>query len=221
MNDDALPSGALDHRTVQELLPWFVTNTLNNDETALVREHLRTCLQCRDDVERQRRLRTAYSQSGPIPDADRSFSRLRQRLGVPQEKRVWPNRFRRLRNAVAPDTGARPASWIGWALAGQAGIVALLAILLAQSSAEFPRYHALGTPARAAGNIVVIFKPETTEQELRKTLRESGARLVDGPTEADAYVLSVPGVEQEQVVRALRSSAAVTLVAPLGSGGGG
>lgn len=220
MNGDASPSDASDHRAVQELLPWFVTNALNADETVLVREHLRTCLRCRDDVARQRRLRTAYPQSPPIPDADRAFSRLLQRLDMPQEKSARPKLFRHLRNAVAPDTAARPAAWIGWALAGQAGIVALLAILLTQSSAGFTMYHALGTPAQAAGNIVVIFKPETTEQQLRRTLRESGARLVDGPTEADAYVLSVPGIEQESVVRALRSNAAVSLAAPLGPGGG-
>jgi hypothetical protein len=190
-------------------------DALNADETALVREHLRECAQCQADAEWQHRLRTAFPQTDTIPDVDQAFSRLRRQIEASQGKRGKPRLSGRLR-----DLFGSSAPWMRWTLAGQAGIIAVLAILLAPSFSGIPLYRGLGAPGKASGNIVVVFKPETTEQELRQILRESGARLVDGPTANDAYVLNVQGAGQERALDILRARRAVTLAEPLGSGGG-
>jgi outer membrane lipopolysaccharide assembly protein LptE/RlpB len=63
---------------------------------------------------------------------------------------------------------------------------------------------------------VVVADPTTTEAELRRILRAAGARIVDGPTQANAYVLEVPAQRQEQAMRALRAEHALVLVERLG-----
>ena len=68
-----------------------------------------------------------------------------------------------------------------------------------------------------SGSIVVVVDPTTTEAELRRILRDAGARIVDGPTQANAYVLDVPATRQVQAMQALRAEHALVLVERLDS----
>jgi acyl-CoA synthetase (AMP-forming)/AMP-acid ligase II len=78
------------------------------------------------------------------------------------------------------------------------------------------RYHTLaGVAALAAGNVVVIFRPDTRERELRATLEASHARVVDGPTAADAYVLRVPASQRLAALATLRARPDITLAEPI------
>lgn len=203
------PSGAEAHQAVQELLPWFCTNTLGPEETTLVREHLRTCAQCQADMAWQRRLQAACPQPREGLDVDQAFVRLKARLGTRQSA----SRARlamRLRGMFGPGV-----SWMPWALAAQAGVIAILAVLLVEPAIVRPLYHGLGTAGKAGGDIVVVFRPDTTERELRQILRESGARIVGGPTAVDGFVLSVEDGGRERAISTLRRQHAVTLAEPL------
>jgi hypothetical protein len=66
---------------------------------------------------------------------------------------------------------------------------------------------------------VVVVEPTTTEAELRRILRDAGARIVDGPTQANAYVLDVPAMRQAQALQALRAEHALVLVERLDAQG--
>jgi hypothetical protein len=82
------------------------------------------------------------------------------------------------------------------------------------------RYHALSAgPAESSGDMMVIFRPETPERSLRETLRASHARLVGGPTDADAYVLSVPMAERAAALARLRAQADILVAQPIDPGG--
>ena len=213
MNRPRSAAGNARHQAVQELLPWYATGALDAADMALVQEHLRDCPQCQADAVVQRALRAAWPQAREPGNLDQAFLRLRRRLDQQPTMVSRPGRLRRLRQACAAS-----APWVRWTLAGQAGIIAAFALLLVSlvsSPGLAPRYHGLGEPRRASGGIVVTFKPQTSEQELREILRASGARLVDGPTSSDAYVLDVPGAQRSQVLDQLRHHDAVTLAEPL------
>jgi hypothetical protein len=79
-------------------------------------------------------------------------------------------------------------------------------------------YHTLGNPASPAGNLLIVFDPKISEAQLRRLLDSSEARIVDGPTDAGAYVLSVPPSRTESVRDALRAAPGVALVESLGAG---
>jgi hypothetical protein len=212
VNDRISSSGSEAHQVVQELLPWFCTNTLSPEETALVQEHLRACTPCQADLAWQRSLQTADLHPREVLDVDQAFLRLKARLG-PSQSGSRARLLMRLRGMLGPG-----ASWIGWALAAQAGMIVVLALVLVEPASVLRLYHGLGAPAKARGNIVVVFRPDTTERELRQILRESGARIIDGPTAVDAFLLSVEAGGQEKAIRTLRRQHAVTLAEPLNHG---
>ncbi len=79
-----------------------------------------------------------------------------------------------------------------------------------------PQYHALASANQPRpGNIVVVFRPDATESDMRTALRTGHARLVDGPTAADAYVLDVPVSGRDAALKALRADRTIVVAEPL------
>ena len=68
-------------------------------------------------------------------------------------------------------------------------------------------YHALSAPAEAVATAVVRFRPDATEAQIRQGLKDSGARLVDGPTVSDAYVVRLPREHYAAALDKLRKAA--------------
>lgn len=219
------------HQAVQELLPWFVMNRLEGGELDAVREHLAGCEQCRADVEQQRKLRAAEPDTIIMPDIDAAWRRMQAQLdaaptaaeSTAAAPRKRQSRYgNRLADAVQRLFG-RPGGWMPWAMAAQFVAIAGLAIVVAHLEGESAAYrdasfHVLGTPKNASANIMAVFRPEATEQELRGVLQASGARIVDGPTATGAYLLRVDEAHIEPAIKALRAQRAVALVESLAAG---
>lgn len=200
------------HQAVQELLPWFAAAQLGPEETSRVEEHLRSCEECRKDLDWERQLRAMTANNQGVAaagtDVDRGLAQILPMLGAQQ--------------APAPDIPApatRQAHWLGWAAAVQGVVIVGLLALLARQDAAMPHYHLLGGGGSGAANLVVVFRPETSEHELRRIVRAHGGRVVDGPTVTDAYLISVPPVQRSAALRALRTEPAVTLAEDLQAGG--
>jgi hypothetical protein len=208
------------HQAVQELLPWYASSQLAPDEARRVHEHLQNCAQCRQDLEWEHGMRVEASAAG-LPegvDMAAALARLMPALG-PQE------RVELAASAVAAPspwwrrTAANQPSWLRWAVAAQWVVIAGLGALLLRPAATPDAYRVLGSGPATTGNLVVVFHPNISERELRRVLQAQNARLVDGPTVTDAYLLSVPAASRAQALQALRADAAVKLAEPLDGGG--
>jgi hypothetical protein len=103
-----------------------------------------------------------------------------------------------------------------WALAAQ---LLLIAGLGAQLVRQHDDYRLLGGAAAGPANLVVVFRPETSERQLRTILHDSGARVVGGPTVTNAWLLEVPPAGLGRAVTHLRGEAAVELAEPLAPDG--
>lgn len=198
------------HQAVEALLPWYVGGTLDADDRAAVEAHLQACPDCQAALNLERRLclEVAALPSDGRPD----WSRLQRRMAGRAVRR-------RASGAFAGMAGAWRAapSWLGWALAAQAALLAVFGALALPVSS--PAYHALSAPpAPLVGNIIVIFRPETRERDLRAALLTNHARLVDGPTASDAYVLNTPAAERGAILTRLRARADVVLAEPINAG---
>lgn len=225
MSGSILPFEGRRHAEAQRLLPWLLTGRLEDDEHAWLEAHVSGCGDCRNELEQLRVLRDACAQAeGAQADAGVAiFAEARPGdAGSTEADRGW----RRLRPLLQPSRMLRehawraPATrrprWLRWAIAAQAATLAALAFALWQPPAP-ARYRTLGaTPPAATGNLVIAFDPHLDEADLRRLLLASQARIVDGPNDAGAYVLSVPSARLPMVRDALRAAPGVTLVAALG-----
>jgi hypothetical protein len=201
------------HAHLQDLLPWFVMGTLDEDERVLVERHVSSCASCSREIVWHEQLRDASLAQPLERDAGRAFAALRERLpGRGAEPARW---FANLR-----EWWQLQQSWLRWTLALQPlAIVALAGALLFVSARAIPEragaFHALARSAEPSARLVVVFSPQATQAEMRRVLLASGARIVDGPTAADAYVLAVASDRAEQAERQLRTEHSVLLIQSL------
>jgi hypothetical protein len=189
------------HAQSQHLLPWYVTGALTGKEAAQVETHLAECAECRADAEIEKTL--ARQVRGLPCDVERGWATLKARLGEAQTVRRKPGLFdRRI-----------PISWVVAAQALSLAVAVPVTCTLVQPQWL---YRTLGSaPGAASGNLIVIFKPDAPEAVLRATLMSNQARIVDGPTAADAYVLQVAADRRPAVLARLKSDPNVTLAEPL------
>lgn len=213
------------HQAVQELLPWYVSAQLAPEEAARVQEHLHDCEECQHEADFARRLRGLEPALPQGLDVERALARLMPMLGEQEQEQghgqavaATPPIAPAATPAAPPWTpqrAANQASWMRWAMAAQAVAIVGLALLLARPAADKADYHVLGSGAVLSGNLVVVFKPDTAERELRRVLLANGARVVDGPTDTDAYLLNVPMATRDRALLSLRAEPSVMLVESL------
>jgi hypothetical protein len=210
INKRIVPINDATHEQVQKLLPWFVVDTLRGEELALVNQHLHVCPECQADFAWQCKLQATAPASDVKPDVDRAFAKLRTRIDTARLQTKRSSIFDKFKEF---SFGNR--HWMQWALVAQFSVIIALAFLIATPYGNFATYRALGANTHSSGNMVIVFKPDTSEQALRRILNNAGARIVDGPTVTDAYLLSVSDERLATTLQKLRSDQAVVLAESL------
>lgn len=164
--------------------------------------HVQSCTACQAEVRTEQRLEAEVARL-PL-DLEHGWATMRRLLET-EGRPGWRGLLHRLRPA-----------WLGW------GVAAALALAVGVSWLPLTRpngYHALGeAPAPTAGNIVVIFLPDTSERQMREALKASQARIADGPTATNGYVLRVPASRRDAALAKLRATRTVVVAEPLDSG---
>jgi len=210
MSGRVLPLDPAEHKVADVLLPWFVNGTLDKDELAFVEQHLSECVRCQHEVQWLRELRAACVDGEATPGASAVFRNLGRQLDEPRTGRG--------KVASLSKLWRRAPLWSRWAMAAQLAAIVALGAALLQGTDGPSLYRTLGARNAAApttGTLVVVFDPTTPESELRRMLRKAGARVADGPTQTNAYVLKVAAEQQVEAVQALRAEPAVVLVEQL------
>ena len=215
---NVIPLAGDRHQQVQSLLPWYVNGTLAEDEAAAVEAHLAECDECRADLKTELALGREVAVASI--DVDQGWTAMRDRIeGAGQAPATPP-----LPENVVPMPRKpllRRSIPIGWAAAAQAAALALVVGGVQLTRPEPTHvYHTLGSaPAPAAGNVIVIFRPDTTERAMRALFTRNGASLVGGPTPSDAYVLHVDAARRADALAALRTDHNVVLAEPIDAPG--
>jgi hypothetical protein len=185
--------GGPDHEEFQELLPWYVNETLAAPQRARVESHLRDCEACRAELERERLIRGRMAGDAAIEYLPApSLKRLQARL---DEANLQGSRPAAPEPDQAASRGAPPRRAL-WAAC--AAIVAVLGLMTAyrwmdvHRSAAQDGYYTVTTPAHHPSGeaIRAVFAPTVTLVELNAILDESQLRIVSGPTEAGVYSLA-------------------------------
>jgi len=206
------------HAEAQQALPWLANGTLAGTELERVQAHLQGCAACRADLAALHLLRAAGPGPAPGADLEGALARLLPQLDAPAPAPapataapLPPARGWRARLA------ANDARWLRVAAGLQCGVIAVLAALLLRPAGGAPEdgaYRVLGAERGAQGTLVVTFRPDTPERELRRIVLDSGAHIAGGPTVTGAWLLGTAGAPATVAAR-LRAQPAVTLAEPL------
>jgi len=195
------------HDEAEELLPWYATGQLDAGERSRLEAHLSDCADCRGQLSIERRMVEQFQ--ALTPEVNEGWARLRRRIEAP----VAPRR-RPIAEAAAEfwHILTRPA--VAALATAQVAFVAFAATILPSMTA--PAYQALSSaPAPSSANVIVMFRPEATEFDIRGALNATGASLVGGPTPANAYLLHVPEKARATALAKLRDDDEVTLAEPI------
>lgn len=196
------------HEQAEELLPWYATGQLDAADRSLVEAHLAACARCQRQLAGERRMVDQFQSFSP--QVDSGWARMRQRIETPRQRQSW------IGQAAAEfwQLLKRPA--VAALATAQVALLAIAAAI-APSLGSAPAYVALGDKAQPApsANVVILFNPEATEAGMRNALRQSGASLVGGPTDADAYLLTVPEPRRATALEKLRADHEVLMAEPI------
>lgn len=200
------------HSEAEELLPWYATARLDEADRAKVNAHLSSCARCRHQLALERQLIDEFQ--AMVPEVESGWARLRHRIQMPARVADRPKKSSPFANAWA--LMSHPA--IAALATAQLAFVAVAGAILV--SLGQPVYHTLGSPPPASsGNVIVMFRADATEQDIRDALRSAGASLVDGPTPANAYLVHVEPARRQLALRQLQSDDVVQLAQPIDGGG--
>ena len=156
----------------EELLPWYVNQTLGPAEREYVESHLAQCEHCRDEVALMRKMRAQIKQSHVTASNEFGLERLK----------------RDIRREQRPTIG-NPA-WLRPALAAGVLLIMVQSALLINYWPESSGLVPLGEQYNGVV-LQVRFVATATEAEISGTLREIDATLVDGPSSLGIYRLKL------------------------------
>lgn len=197
------------HEDIQALLPWYAAGSLAEGEAARVQEHLRDCPECRAELAWQRNLAAT---APPLPaglDPERALARLMPRLEPTKPSRPAPARLAGLLDWLRGHGG-----WKNGAIAVQAAVIVVLAVNTVPPGAPAD-YRVLGSAPAATPDVLVMFKPGASVQDVQRLLQSSGAHLAGGPTATGAWLLDVDPEQRQALLTALRADPAVELAEAL------
>ena len=212
------------HDESMRLLPWLLNGTLDADERAFVEGHLKDCTRCRSELETLRGVQAACERIDDDSPPPAAFARLRARIDASEPSAIssW-----RARLSALADGWRRAPGWLRGLAWVQA--VVLLAVVAGWSlrgppAPSQPAYRTLGSGAATVAalpgeaRLLLVFAPETDQGSTRRLLRATGARIVDGPSDAGAYVVAVDARRAAAARDALRAADGVQLVEVLDAG---
>ena len=195
------PGHLQEHAFTRENLPWQVNDSLDPLSARRVHEHLQVCDQCRDDLERERRIARAMAAAPAVDIAPQaSLGKLMVRIESRETRRA---RFARLLRPLAGERAQRP---LVFTVAIQAAVIVMLAGVVVSLSTrrEVPgAYRTLSNPtaqASAGTTLRVVFDRQLTLAEIHSVLATIDAQIVAGPAANGLLTLQVRGGAQEAVL---------------------
>lgn len=188
------------HMHAASVLPWYVNETLCGPEQARVADHVTHCAACRREVQALQALRAAVAAEAPDPGLSGSLQRMHAMLDAEDSRKTALPRW-------------LAQQWQSAPLFARALVAVQTALLLVVASAVWvwqspSTYHTLSTTQGLSGkgaSLMVVFAEGRSEVQIRELLADFGARIIEGPNTAGAYIVGVPKDHEREVLLALRA----------------
>jgi hypothetical protein len=156
----------------EELLPWYVNDTLTDEERSGLEEHLKRCEQCRREVEYLKALRSQVKATSDLaPYGELGLKRL---LSDIKKEAQTPRRFAFQR--------WQPALAIAASL-----IIMVQSFFLYNYWQQSEAITTLSGPVQGGEVLQVSFAPDANETQIRKVLQSVEGSIIDGPGAIGIY----------------------------------
>ncbi len=182
-------------REIEELLPFYVNNTLSTAEHKLVEDALAQDPELRSELELLKRLQSDMKAL--------EFEQSPGELGLKRLQKNLRDETASISRPVANDN-SRNIMW-------RVGAVAACMLLALQTAIYVPNWES--DDLDAAGGAVmqphgvlysITFAPDAREDTIRTLMLSLNARFVDGPSALGVYRITVPG-DQSEVLKKLKA----------------
>ena len=203
-----------------ELLPWYVNGTLDEDGRRWIECQLEAHPECRGELTWTESLQTRMRESKPAFADGQGFDKLIARIRHGEEHSMVHKTSPERRGARAKLTDWLAGIGLTPALAGAAAVVAVqfgvIALLVNQQGeleSEFDRFRSVNTGEVVTGPALeVVFKSDALEREIRETLVRNGGTLAGGPGQLGIYLVYVPENEIDVAKAMLEGNPIVEVV---------
>lgn len=184
-------------RNIIELLPWYINNSLDEEENRIVAEALEKDNELKKEYELLKSLSTAIKSEEIQTPGEMGFARLKRSIKATDKSK-----------ALTPQTGSNVSRWKFAAIAASLLLVAQASFMLNQTD-EQQYYRPLGSDTKVQDTILITFSPGVTEQQVRDTLLESQAVIIDGPSAAGIYRVRSSAQNRNITIQKLKSYKAI------------
>jgi hypothetical protein len=198
------------HEEALALLPWYVNESLSDEEHSGVERHVRTCLPCRVAMQEQYHLAALLKQQPTVPlSADGGFERLLAEIdGQRPRLRVFKPRVLRLTRLATVTALAASLALAAWLLT------------LGTDSRRDATFVTATQTASDDVEIDIVFAAEVPDADKQALIREIGD-VVAGPSDFGRYRVRLAAenaARADVIVERLRADARVRLAARAYSG---
>lgn len=178
-----------EHSQIQELLPWYVNETLSGKDKDLVLRHLGDCKACQEERDRLYKLQTVIQESGSVqPGYQLSYRRVLKRIEESE-------RNKESTREIEPTPAVRRIVPLGIA-------ASLVAVLLAGaawlgSDSGLPKgdeYQTLSSDLPGKGVSLILelgFTNPIPAATMRQALIETHSNIISGPDDQGNYLVEV------------------------------
>jgi hypothetical protein len=220
------------HARAELVIPWLANGSLAAEAEPLVRQHIATCPECREDYEEQMRVCQAMRAEGPLVfAAESSYQKLLARIQSPdaaREPSAEDTEFAPSAAVYAIRRTSPVVRWLAAAVILQAFAIGLGVWIWHSSSATVSgaRYVTLtsASPSYDSGpRVRVLFRTDLSIGALQTVLQGAGAHIIDGPADGNVYTLGFAPPPNSAAalgkrIAALRANPAILFAEPVQEG---
>lgn len=220
------------HARAELVIPWLANGSLPAEAEPLVRQHIDTCAECREDYHEQMRVCEAMRAEGPLVfAAESSYQKLLARIQNPDAGREPPAAVAEFAPSEARYAVRRTSPVVHWLAAAailQAFAIGVGAWIWHSSAATGNGAHYVtltsASPSYDAGpRVRVLFRTDLSIGALQTVLQGAGAHIIDGPADGNVYTLGFappPGSPAAlgKRIAALRANPAILFAEPIQEG---
>jgi len=176
-----------------ELLPWYINDTLDEEENRMVAEALERDDEIKKEFELLKSISTALKDEEIQTPGEMGFARLKRSMKTTDQSEATPEQ-----------TGSNVTRWKFAAIAASLLLVAQASFMLNQTD-EQQYYRPLGSENILQDSMLITFSPDATESQIRNVLLKSQAVIIDGPSAAGTYRVRSSAQDKSTTIEKLES----------------